>query len=136
MGNPFPFCFGCGAENPIGLKLQVACEGDSAWAEFTPNLYHSGFDGVVHGGLLCTLLDEVMSYLPYLQGRRALTAKFEARFRRTVRPGENLKIKAWVTKKRDKLYEIEGSLSNEQGEVVAEATSLHYILGRGDWKEP
>ena len=53
-------CFACGADNPIGLKLQFECEGDDYVTRFLTAEEHSGWAGLVHGGLLATLLDEVM----------------------------------------------------------------------------
>jgi hypothetical protein len=84
----FPLCYGCGQENPIGFKLVVRQENGETLASFTPGPYHSGFTEKVHGGVLCALLDEVMVYLPFLQGLKSVTGKMEVHFRRPARPGE------------------------------------------------
>ena len=58
-----PMCFGCGRDNTIGLKLDFHQEGESVRAEFIPGEMYQGWPGVVHGGLICTMLDEVIGYV-------------------------------------------------------------------------
>jgi len=53
-------CFVCGAHNPHGLRLRFRREGDEVRADFTPQTQHAGFRGIVHGGILSTVLDEAM----------------------------------------------------------------------------
>jgi putative nucleotidyltransferase with HDIG domain len=77
-------CFGCGPANPIGLKLAFCMEGDSLLARFTPGENHEGYPGVMHGGLISTLLDEVMANLLFLRGTPIVTAKLEVKFRAPV----------------------------------------------------
>ena len=62
-------CYGCGIENPIGLKLLFREEEGKAKAEFVPEKYHQGWPEVVHGGLICALLDEAMGYAIYIIAR-------------------------------------------------------------------
>ena len=126
----FPLCYGCGQENPIGFKLVVRQENGETLASFTPGPYHSGFTEKVHGGVLCALLDEVMVYLPFLQGLESVTGKMEVRFRRSARPGEPLQIRGRVLKQRPRAIQAQGIITNVAGEVVAEGQALLYILGK------
>jgi uncharacterized protein (TIGR00369 family) len=126
----FPLCYACGQENPIGFKLKVRQENGETLASFTPGPYHSGFTEKVHGGVLCALLDEVMIYLPFLQGLRAVTGKIEVHFRRPARPGEPLEIKGRVLKQRPRAIQAQGTITNSAGEIVAEGQALLYILGK------
>ena len=126
----FPLCYVCGQENPIGFKLKVRQENGETLASFTPGPYHSGFTEKVHGGVLCALLDEVMVYLPFLQGLKSVTGKMDVRFRRPARPGEPLQIRGRVLKQRPRAIQAEGIITNGAGEVVAEGQALLYILGK------
>jgi len=60
-------CFGCGAENPQGLKLEFeVAETDgviTATSLLTMTRMHEGPPGHIHGGIIATLLDEAMSKL-------------------------------------------------------------------------
>lgn len=53
-------CFGCGRDNPIGLKLDMQMEDGRCVAYFTPKAEHESYGDRMHGGLTSTLLDEVM----------------------------------------------------------------------------
>ena len=55
-------CFVCGKDNPIGLKLRFDWDGKTARAEFTPTELYQGWQGVVHGGIIAVMLDEVAAW--------------------------------------------------------------------------
>ncbi len=66
-GKELPQCFGCGRKNPIGLKLKFQWDGKTATAEFAAGENHQGWPGIVHGGIIFSILDEAMAYVPYYQ---------------------------------------------------------------------
>ena len=121
-------CFACGQKNPVGLKLNFARDGKTARAEFTPNKFHQGWAGVVHGGIITCLLDEAMSYAALFEGVNSLTAKMQARFRRPVKIGEPLIITASLTKKTRKLVEAKAEMSLKDGTPIADSTATMFIL--------
>ena len=53
--------FGCGDDNPIGLRLRFTPSGEGVKASFIPSAEHQGFQEVVHGGIISTVLDEAMA---------------------------------------------------------------------------
>ncbi len=122
-------CFGCGQENPIGLKLSFRCDEGKAEAEFTPDELHQGWPGIVHGGIICTLLDEAMSHTLDQQRINCLTAKAEIRFRRPALVGEPLVVTGTMTMKRKRLIEARSTITLKDGTIVAEGKSLMYIVG-------
>src|SRR4029450_2695085 len=77
-------CLVCGRQNPHGLKLSLHVdEGGTGGAEFTPRAEHIGFEGIVHGGVLATVLDEAMVWAATWAGRRVCVAGgMTGRFRR------------------------------------------------------
>ncbi len=114
-------CFGCGKDNPIGLKLSFAEENGSYVSRFTPREEHQSYDGTIHGGILSTLLDETMGRFLYIvQKRNVATARLEIRFRKPARVGQELTVSGWVVKERGKLIETEGKIALSDGTVVAE----------------
>ena len=122
-------CFGCGPDNPIGLKLRFRWLDGVARAEFTPDEHHQGWSGIVHGGIVSCLLDEALNYAAYLDGMPCLTAKMQVRLRRTILVGEPLVVSATITRKTKRLVETSASLALEDGTVVAEATGTMFVLG-------
>ncbi|HEU5348694.1 MAG TPA: PaaI family thioesterase, partial [Ktedonobacterales bacterium] len=67
--SPYQGCFACGLRNSQGLRLTFWAEGDEIVTEFTPDEHYQGFPGVLHGGILATLLDEALSRTASIEGR-------------------------------------------------------------------
>jgi len=121
------YCFGCGVNNPIGLKLKFRREGDTIRADYTPDKYFQGWPGLLHGGLTATLLDEAMSNIAYSTGLTCLTASMTVRQRRPIPVDAALTVTARITRQRKKVIETEGQLLLADGTVVAEATAKQFV---------
>jgi len=121
------FCFGCGQNNPIGLKLNFTREGDVIRTEFTPDKAHQGWPGLLHGGILGCLLDEAMSNIAYATGNTCLTASISIRLRQPVKVEVPLVITAWITRQRKKLIETAGQACLKDGTIIAESTAKQFI---------
>jgi len=85
-------CYVCGAKNPVGLAIHFTTnrEARSISAAFRPSVMHQGFSGIVHGGILSSLLDEAMVKLAFELGLNAVTAEMTIRFLGSAAPGEEL----------------------------------------------
>ena len=122
-------CFVCGPDNPQGLQVEFRLEGDVCRAEFIPAAEHCGFSGVTHGGIIFSLLDDVMANWLYLQGERAYTAKCELRFREPAPTGEKLLLEGELVKRKGPTAIMHGRASLvENGKVVAEATATFMVI--------
>lgn len=122
-------CFVCGSENPIGLHLRFAREGDGVRAEFTPTDLHVGYEGLVHGGILAALIDDALANIWFTKGEEAVTAKIEVRFRRAVRPGDRLTIVAVPTGFKGAMMTARAEVRAGNGDVVADGTGLLVAKG-------
>ena len=123
----YGFCFACGKQNPIGLKLEFRFEEGKAKAEFIPGLYHQSWNGVFHGGLLALCLDEAFGYVLYFQGIKGMTAKMEMRIRKTVPTGQKIFLTGEVKRKTRKLIVTYAKAEFEDGTLAAEATATMYV---------
>jgi uncharacterized protein (TIGR00369 family) len=121
------FCFGCGKNNPIGMKLNFIKAGDAIRAEFTPDKMHQGWPGLLHGGIVMTLLDEAMSNIAYATGQTTLTARMEVTWRQPVKVAEPLVVTAWITRQRKKIIETAGKVTLKDGTIIAESTAKQFI---------
>ena len=74
------FCFACGRDNKDGLDLNWAVEGKTTHALFIPKRKFQGWKGIVHGGIIATLLDEAMTRLAWIACGGAMTAEMTVRF--------------------------------------------------------
>jgi acyl-coenzyme A thioesterase PaaI-like protein len=119
------WCFGCGRQNPIGLKLTFYEDGEQVWAHWTPQREHQGYEGIVHGGLITTVLDEVMGWAIYVRRLWAVTGSMNVRFRRPVPIGESLTTKAWVASVSGRKVDVRAELRrDDDGLLLADATAL------------
>ena len=121
-------CFVCGQDNPVGLKLNFSWDGKTASAEFTPNKFHQGWSGVVHGGIIHCLLDEAVSYAAYLRGITCLTAKVQVRLKRVTAIGEPLIITSSIIKQTRKVIEAKATVCLKDGTLVAESIATMFVF--------
>lgn len=128
-------CFVCGPANPIGLRLEFRVEDGLCLSEFTPGENHEGYPGVVHGGILFSVLDDVMANWLYLQGARAYTARCDIRFRKSGEVGERLILEGRHLETRGKVVKMKGTAVQESsGELVAESTGTFMIINPDEFK--
>ena len=118
----YDMCFACGKDNPIslGLKFKEIAE-NRVRAEFVPGTNHQGYEGIMHGGLVTTLLDEAMVTAITKQGIEAVTAAMEIRFRRAAAIGEKLNITGYITGHKGRLITTTAYIENMEGKAVARA---------------
>lgn len=122
-------CFGCGPTNSAGLQLQFQLSpAGRLETRFTPRDIHGGWEGVFHGGLMATLLDEAMLAQLYLRGVEAATAHLEVRYAEAARLGEEILVHAWETGRRGRLHQMEATARRE-GRVLARATAKCLEIG-------
>jgi beta-phosphoglucomutase len=121
-------CFACSQENPIGLKLKPVHDGEKVTAEFTAGEFHQGWNNVVHGGILYTLLDEVTAYAMLCYGIEfGVTAKSEIRFKQAAPINEPIQASGWVTKFTTRLVETKGMLTLKDNTVIVDGDFLFYV---------
>lgn len=130
-------CFVCGESNPAGLKLRFETDGQIVQTRFVPRADYVGFRQVVHGGIVATLLDEVMVWACAVRTKRfAFCAELQVRYLHPVRPEEELLASGeLVNNRRDKLFEAKAELRNSAGLVLASATGKYWPIKSADVKE-
>jgi uncharacterized protein (TIGR00369 family) len=121
-------CFGCGRHNPIGMKLEFEFENGEYVAEFTPKAEHQGWKGITHGGILATLVDEVMGNLAWNSGHSAVTAEMTVRYKRPAHTGECLRIAGTISSVEGRLVSCKAEIRNLEGTVIVEAAAKMVIV--------
>jgi len=116
------WCFACGQLNPGGMHLDFEVSRDRAFARYTAEQRHQGYDGLLHGGIVTALLDEAMGWAIFHQGIWGVTARVNVTFRHPVPVGEELVVTGELTRDRGRLIETRGTLARaSDGTVLAEA---------------
>jgi acyl-coenzyme A thioesterase PaaI-like protein len=130
-------CFVCGESNAAGLKLRFETDGKIVQSRFAPCAHHVGFKDTVHGGLITTVLDEIMVWACAVTTRKfAWAAELNVRFVAPLHPGEKaVAIGELVANRREKIYEAKGELRNAAGLVVASATGKYLPIKDADIKD-
>ena len=138
-------CFVCGRDNPIGLHLRfLTDESGAIHTRFTPRTEHQGYPGVMHGGLVTALLDELIGRTAIASDWWCMTAKLNVRFHHPVPIGATLVLKGQIIKKSVRLLEGRGEIRNERGDLLAHAEGTYlrvpgnqmeaYKAALGDWR--
>lgn len=120
-------CFACGIENEYGLKLSFYSEGThSVSCEYVVPDRFQGFPGTVHGGIVASILDEILvrSFMAGDPNRLMYTAKLTVRYRKPVPIGKKINGVGTVVKDRGRRGEAKAELFGQNGELLAEAEAL------------
>jgi len=115
-------CFGCGVDNPHGLQLQFRVDPDgAAEGSWIPDTKWEGLQGIVHGGIITTLLDEAMAKAVAAAGCKAMTADLRVRFRQYAKTGELFRVRGWIVRNRRRVIEAEATVVAHDGGERAHA---------------
>ncbi len=118
-------CFGCSPVNPSGLQMKFYTDDSSVFSQIKVPENLCGWDNLVHGGVLSTILDEIMSWAAiYLLKRVTLTKSMTIDFLKPVYIDHPLKAEGNVLEIKNKHEALmEGSLSDNNGTICARSTA-------------
>lgn len=123
------YCFVCGPDNPVGLKTNLEVDRDSQSARCTlavPAEYQ-GWQGMVHGGIISALLDEVSAYAGMTVAATVVTGELTTRFRKSVPVEQEITVFAQVIKQVRRVVMVEATLVM-QGEVLASSEAKMMVV--------
>ena len=121
-------CFICGLENPVGLKLRIyQLEPGIIETTFTAPQHFQGYPGVLHGGIVATILDEISGRAQMgdpSAPRFMFTARLEVKYRKNVPIGKPLRIVGKAGRAKSKTAEGWAGIYDQDGTLLAEANTL------------
>ncbi len=137
-GDGFEFephnCFACGTLNEHGLGLQIHVEPGRSWTEVELEPRFEGWEGIAHGGILCTILDEVMAWALVGEDNWGVTARMTIDFKKPVPVGTTLRAEGRITRSRRRLVETAARIvDTSTGAELATATGT-YVAADGERK--
>ena len=129
-GTTFEFsphnCFACGTLNTHGMQLEIHIEEGRSWTELRLEQRFEGWEGIAHGGILCTILDEVMAWSLVGADNWGVTARLAVDFKRPVPVDRTIRAEGWVTEMRRRLVTTAGSIVDvADGTLLASADALY-----------
>ena len=118
-------CFVCGKNNPGGLQLsfEIDKERQTLKTTFVASPTFQGWDGIVHGGIISTLLDEAMAKLVYELGYQSVTASLEIKFKKPAPILQPLLVYGEITEVNRRLVRAKARVTKENGTLLAEGKS-------------
>jgi acyl-coenzyme A thioesterase PaaI-like protein len=120
-------CFVCGLENPVGLRLAFyGVAPDEVVSEIVLPAHYQGYPGVVHGGIVASMLDEIVgrAAMGGEETRFMMTARLQIRYRKPVPIEQPLRLMGKLVQRRGKVSEARGELWLPDGSLGAEADAL------------
>jgi uncharacterized protein (TIGR00369 family) len=123
-------CFGCSPVNPYGLRMQFLTDGQAVYSRVRVPEHLCGWSNIVHGGVLSTILDEIMSWSAiHLLKRIALTQTMTVEFIKPVQVGSELEAQARVRETNGpNEASTEGVIYGQKGEACARATATFKVF--------
>jgi acyl-coenzyme A thioesterase PaaI-like protein len=127
------YCFVCGKDNPQGFKIKVQySEADlAAETELTIPREYQGWADVIHGGILATLLDELMAHAVWRFAGPGLTLGMEVRFHKPLKPGEFIRVRGVLNTPNGKRRQAEAEIIRiADGQKIASGKSRFLLVDK------
>jgi uncharacterized protein (TIGR00369 family) len=121
-------CFVCGHDNPQGLKLDFAYNDETTWTWFDSPARFEGYQGVIHGGIIATLLDEAMAKIIISHNLIAVTADLNIRYRKPLPVNQRVKVSGEITMQKSRTIHAGAKISDEKGNIYAEGTAVYIVV--------
>ena len=120
------YCFACGPDNPAGLRMKVEYEKDRSICRITLAEHYQGWTHIAHGGVVCTLLDEIMAYAVLKFIGQGVTSHLSSKFRKPVPLGEPIVASGWIVERK-------GRRATARAEIRTEADGVLLAQGEATW---
>ena len=117
-----PDCFVCGQTGGCGLGLRFrVAEGGVVEASFSCEPTFEGYSGMLHGGVVCALLDGAMTNCLFAHGLEAVTEELNVRFRRAATTGRPVTVRARLASSAPPLHSLTAELLQDEQAVATAA---------------
>ncbi len=116
-------CFGCGENNPIGLQMQFLTDDLRVYSFVTVPGVMAGWDQTVHGGIISTILDEIMGWtVIYLLKKIGVTKTMTVEFIKPLSVGNRLTVIGAIQEiQSERQVLITGEIYSDEGTLCARA---------------
>lgn len=118
-------CFVCGDHNEHGLQAKFFLEGEKAVARLVARAEFEGYRGIYHGGVISSMLDEVMVKAILARNVFAVTAEMTVRYLKPVEIGSELTFTGEIVEQKGRIYLTEGKVCDASGTMYASATGKY-----------
>ncbi len=120
------YCFACGEKNPIGLHLKIIDTENGVKTEFIPIKEYEGYKGILHGGIIATILDEMVAWACIKKGYIGVTAELNIKYKRPMVLGKKYIAYGKINKISHKIILGESEIFDEDNNLIAYAIAKVY----------
>ncbi len=129
ISSEYPNCFVKEEKNPRGLRVKFHQEGEKAKASVMLDATLEGYQGVVHGGILSSLLDEALIYAGYFAiGQFTVTGELKVRFLKPTPTGGPYSVEGKIKERKGRILLGESQITNDGGIVFAKAEGKLFVI--------
>jgi len=121
-------CFGCGQDNEVGLKLIFRKEPGKVSSEFVLDRKFQGYQNMLHGGIIATIMDEAMVHAAILEGLFPVTAEMTIRYIKPVYAEQRLAVEGWLAERGTRKLDAHAQLMDAATGVVCAESSAKLVL--------
>ncbi len=112
-------CFACGRDNAIGLHLDITQTDEGVLAPIKLNKNFQGYQNVIHGGIVSTILDEMAVWAAYKKGHKAVTAELNMRIKKPMNADTEYIARGKVLNVKYKLVFAQAEIKDLKNEIIA-----------------
>lgn len=125
-------CYGCSPQNAHGLKMEFFEDGDDIISIWKPQDFFQGWVNTLHGGIQCTLMDEIGSWVITRKLQVAgVTSKLNARFIKSISTLEpHITIRARIKDQKRNAIFLDAEIYNSEGELCASSEMLYFTMSK------
>jgi uncharacterized protein (TIGR00369 family) len=125
------YCFVCSKSNPKGIHLDIECEGpDEAIARFVLDREYEGYPGIIHGGVIAAIIDDVMGNIEFRKGYIAYTVELNIKYIKKCLVKEPLIARGMVKNFSHRIIETQGEVFDSSGDIRVMASAKYFVIGR------
>jgi uncharacterized protein (TIGR00369 family) len=123
------YCFACGSLNPIGLHMEVSYLEQKAVSKLSLKREFQGWHDIVHGGVVATILDEIMAHAVMHYVGKGVTTSLQITYRDPVPVGQEVSAVGYVVERKSRAAVARGEIRRAgNGKVVATGESRFILL--------
>jgi len=130
--NPTNKCFGCGGDNPGGMKLTFEQDNvnHKIVGRFVLGERYQGGGGFAHGGIIAMLLDEAMGKVCRFRDVRAVTAELTVEYLKPINVQQEIIVEGHQTEEKGRNLFMLGEIRNEAGDILARGRARFVVISQ------
>jgi uncharacterized protein (TIGR00369 family) len=122
------YCFACGTLNPIGLRMEVSFHDNKAYSRLSLKREFQGWSDIVHGGVMATILDEIMAHAVLHYVGQAVTTSLQVTYRAPLKVGEEFEAIGYVVEQKSRAAVAKAEIRTPASKKILARGESKFVL--------